>query len=324
METRINNTREYLSKDILEEESIKSFAPIRILQIVFGTCRVDVRHRFVTAPTFWQKCYSIFCIISVIVSCMHVIYVHLYGYYRYQNIRTSATIWLCIFILSNICNLIHSRFLNGEANAKFYVKLQKIDRIMNIDKNEVIQNFTYTISVIISLIIVVFLIMSVCLALAPLSYDLVGSVSVIYIDYSFLTELMHCSQNIYLFSVRLRFINCIIVNYLEGNPIVVPLEHCAIITGSCIFDVCLLVMLSTFCDMFLKETIKTKRLCTRVMALNYEGSVREKARKILIIIEKNSPDFSVYDMWITNSHTFLSLINVIASLTITLLQFIFL
>ncbi|XP_072941888.1 uncharacterized protein [Epargyreus clarus] len=398
METRINNTQEYLSKDILEEESIKSFAPIRILQIFYGTCRVDVRHRFVTAPTVWQKCYSIFCIISVILSHLNLMY--MYGHYTSRNIRCTVTIWIIVILVTNTSNLIHNRFFNGEANAKFYVKLQKIDRIMKIDKNEIINNFMYTVSVLIVLYTVNSLILSIVIALAPTSFDFIGVIGIICSNFSFLTELMHCCLNIYHFSVRLRFINCIIVNYLEGNPvrtkpsrrfhikiplsyiaslshhfetspidvylkelcsifatfrelyqfqvllcysrfipltligvyfilttvkndIDVPFAHFISIGFLSYLDVQTLVILSAVCDIFLKETIRTKRLCTSVMALNYEGSLWKKAKKIRNMIEKSPPRFSVYDMWIINALSILNLIYATTSFIITLLQFIF-
>nr|ARO70284.1 antennal gustatory receptor 12 [Dendrolimus punctatus] len=90
------------------------------------------------------------------------------------------------------------------------------------------------------------------------------------------------------------------------------------------FDLLIALLLSLRCESFYREIKETKRLCIGVMALYQEGPLREKARKMLSLIEEEPPRFNVYDMWQVDASIFVKLISLITSLVVTLLQFAFL
>ncbi|KAG6450772.1 hypothetical protein O3G_MSEX006749 [Manduca sexta] len=84
------------------------------------------------------------------------------------------------------------------------------------------------------------------------------------------------------------------------------------------------LVLSVRYELFFREVKRTKRLSISMLRQYQEGPLREKAKRMLKMIEESPPSFSVYDMWYMDASIFLKMINLVTSLIVTLLQFAFL
>lgn len=212
------SSTEYLSKDILEEGFLKTFTPYHSIQKVLGSCRVDARNRFVTAPTTGQRVYTTVCVTILIMFYFRVL-VHMYGsYYKeYSNIfyllAATLTIQLSIFVI----NLIHVRFLNSNSNVELIVKMQEIERLMQIDKDKTLNSLQFKVH----LITVTFLIL-IALGLFIMCFTSGISTAIlicpfVYCESPFTLEISFCSNIILYFALRVRFVNAIITNHLFGE-----------------------------------------------------------------------------------------------------------
>ncbi|XP_053612639.1 uncharacterized protein LOC128676523 [Plodia interpunctella] len=65
---------EYLSNDILDEDFLNSFALIWRLQLVLGSCRVDARNQFISAPTITHKIYTIAILMFISVGYYQILH----------------------------------------------------------------------------------------------------------------------------------------------------------------------------------------------------------------------------------------------------------
>lgn len=128
---------ESLSRDILNENLIRLFSPFYFVQKILGSCRVDVRDRFVTPPTVMQKCYSLVLVVLSMYSTFNLL--HNFFVKKLVTDRSMITVYMIgVFALFVVCllNVIHVRFVNNAENVKLLLTMQQIDRVMKIDNFE--------------------------------------------------------------------------------------------------------------------------------------------------------------------------------------------
>nr|WCC57911.1 gustatory receptor 41 [Papilio memnon] len=391
---------EYLSEDILDEYFVKTYRCYRRVQILLGSCRVDVRDKFVTAPTKYHKFYSIVLVVAstyLYICTNKLIYDnkipnHSYSYYMY----------FCVMLLSYvsyICNIIHVRFVNSDENSIFLVQLQKVDRLMNVDGNRSMYSFIYHTN-----IITLSILLTSYLLLYGVSWyknirDAIELLGGFCNEVTFAIEISHCANTTLFFVTRLRFLNSIISNHLQKDDIKSQsffptkngmrylaakthdfvstdtyiclraildaynefqkiyrfqvLLYCIKSVGTILtsfniiflsmqdkvklveldlfvyvqipfittFDIFICTFLCVRNQLFYTEIDTTKRLCTKVMCVHYTGPLRDKAKKMLKLIQEAPPKFSVYDMWQMDVFFMLKVFNILTTYIITTLQF---
>ncbi|XP_061378938.1 uncharacterized protein LOC116766385 [Danaus plexippus] len=390
---------EYLSDDLLDEGYLKLFAPFRFCQLFFGSCRIDARDRFVTAPTWGQKAYTVIILILAAALHVYVISYNISKLYEYQIIYNICVLFSTLNFIMYALNIIHVRFMNNENNVKFYIQTQKADRKLKISGNNPCNMVLYYIN----LCSVGFLIVLTLIVLSVVyiySKELFASFAgLLFLQLTSLMEWIFCSNIIIYFCLRLRFINAIMRNHLKGLPngrevnskfflptrksmrCVVANMHelnssatdeylkdifdvisrfqelfrfqvllfCFkfVLTALLVFEFILLAMQNNIlrwlefillpfqtvidlmmivvfcvrCEAFRIEIQDIKRLSTTLLSIYQEGPIREKARKMLKLINEKPPHISVYDMWNMDASTMLNMINVVTTLLVTLLQF---
>ncbi|XP_052758281.1 uncharacterized protein LOC128202339 [Galleria mellonella] len=217
IKTKKNNTcsAEYLSNDILDEDFLSSFAPIRCVQLILGTCRVDGRDRFVTPPTLYQRLYSMILIILICSVQFRIIYIYNQKYNDYRYVFPIAfTLSFCM-ISMYLANMIHVRFYGYKDNVKFYVIMQELDHLLKMNQKNIINQNMYKLNVFtIIFILSIYMIALVIASTQGLSALMTLGIT-LYIDASFVFETNHCSNIMAYFALRVCFVNCIITKYLR-------------------------------------------------------------------------------------------------------------
>ncbi|XP_068628068.1 uncharacterized protein [Battus philenor] len=118
-----------LSEDILDEDFVNIFRPMHFIQYIIGALQVKIQYGYITTSSYGYNVFSIFIWLTNILS-MFVFVAHC---------ESSANSMLTDFYLklSHVLNglillIISIRSSNkGNLNSEIYVKLQKIDRDLN-------------------------------------------------------------------------------------------------------------------------------------------------------------------------------------------------
>lgn len=208
-------TVEYVSKDILEEEFLKSLRLTYNSQILLASTRVIIKDWFVTTPSFIQKCYTL--LIVILLLGLDYVVIDKYDTILFDN-ETIYYLSTCVTglqTLTFISNIIHVRFINGDANVEFFVKLQQIDRCMNIHRNKSITGLQVRTDIFALASILILFIGLLSLAGAKGTAAFWPYMGIAYSQLSFVMELLCCSNIFMYFYIRARFLNSIIKNYLE-------------------------------------------------------------------------------------------------------------
>ncbi|XP_045492434.1 uncharacterized protein LOC123691892 [Colias croceus] len=218
MENLKKHRAEYLSSDILEENFIKSFSPFHVVQTILGSSRVDIRDRFVSPLSRRHKIIAAFSLIITLLLYIYII--HNYAYNKFNKYPAICFITTCstsAYYFIFLCNIINVRFVNADANQKFYLLLQEIDRIMKIDQNDKIYQllFLNNLGTIISS--TVFLAALFFIAIYENFILILGFSGMLYSMLCCIIEWLCCADLLVYFFLRLRFINAIIINHIEGN-----------------------------------------------------------------------------------------------------------
>ena len=209
---------EYLSSDILEENFLRSFYPFRLIQTILGSSRVDARDRFVTAPTVLQKMYTVICLIACFGLYTCSVFFYFNKFALFSNIYYITITSIYIHYTLYLCTVINARFFNNENNVKFYIQLQKIDRKLKVDKNSYLNDVSFYANVVTVSIILVLLATMFILTLSNEKLTEVFSFAgFMWAQLSSTMEWLFCSNLLLYFYIRLRFINAIISNHLEGT-----------------------------------------------------------------------------------------------------------
>nr|XP_032512119.1 uncharacterized protein LOC116766386 [Danaus plexippus plexippus] len=364
---------EYLSDDLFDEGHLKLFAPFRFCQLIFGSCRIDARDRFVTAPTWGQKAYTVIILILVAALQLYIICHYVSQLYEYPIVYHINVLFTALNSILYALNIIHLRFTNNERNVKFYIKTQKIDRKLKISDNNPCIIFLYNVNLC-SVVFVIVMSLIVFFVVYIYNTELFVSFSgLFFCQLTSLIELMFCSNIIIYFYMRFRFINAIIRNHLKGLPykkgrntkffiptrsnmryLVASLHDFStsqiddylkdifdahlqfqelyrwqiikwidfmLLTLLTAVDLFMIIVICIRCEAFSSEIKDIKRLCTTILSLHYEGPLRDKARKMIKLIDEKPHHISIYDMWNMDASTMLNMINVVTTLLVTLLQF---
>ncbi|XP_059045689.1 uncharacterized protein LOC131841390 [Achroia grisella] len=202
------------SRDLISEDLLKSFAPIRCCQYVVGSCRVDCRNRFVTTPTLYQRLYTI--LLSCFVLIVHCILINFF-YIQFKDYRD--IFFLCTSIatfqtLLHFVYIVGARFLNNKKHKELYIKMEQLDNLIidNTDKN--LYNCIYKLNIAtVSITLFAFLLVFIT------SFDRLKKVicitGIIYTDVTFLLETSHYSNLMVYFAMHLRILNRILKNHLN-------------------------------------------------------------------------------------------------------------
>lgn len=212
-----STSSEYLSKEILEEDFIKVFLICNWVQKFMGVSRVDARDRFVTAPSIPQKIYTVlYCIVVICICCI--------GFFAYINDLNTRLFYFTtsgglLIVSTFLSNAIHVRFLNKDDNVAFYIKMQEIDRIMDIQHYKPINAKLYkmhifTLISLIGLSILIFIII-----LFTNKVLVLGFVTLVFSYGGFVYEMAYCSNLIVYFLLRVRFINAIMDSHVQAQSI---------------------------------------------------------------------------------------------------------
>lgn len=201
-------SKEYVSQDILEENFVRCFSVFHIIQELLGTCRVRIRHRFVSEPTVYQKFYT--CICTLITAFSNVVFIKslfMDSFSPTSLVYKVGVIGMIVQFSQYFINTIHIRFFNTEANIQFYLKLQELDKKLKISDN----NLLYDVSYNRHFVQVIFNTSGLIMALIKYDNkwslnDLPRCLSII-ASMSFYWEIMFFYNIVSFIKVRLRYIN---------------------------------------------------------------------------------------------------------------------
>lgn len=210
---------EYLSKDIFEEHFLKSFLPFHILQLFLGTCRVDAKYRFITAPSNYQKLYSCVCLIVVAFNEYLLIDKFVLTRFRGTFVDLLSIFIVTIQFILYAFNIIETRFFSSSANVHLYLKLQQVDRLLIIDQTKILNNIMFNRHLLtLGITILLFLIMIfVSLQLDSLLIVIIKTISMMMVT-SMHLELTLFYNFTYFLTIRLKFFNEILTQHKSvGN-----------------------------------------------------------------------------------------------------------
>lgn len=212
-------TSEYLSKDILDKDFMKVFFIPLLIQKILGSCRIDARDHFVTAPTVPQKLYTIlFKLVSTCISYI-TLYMYLEPLAPYPRLRYLTVVAITINVVFSLCNGIHVRFMNRCENVMFYIKLQEIDRMMDIIHCQPIntmlsQVHNFTLIFFGAMILLLFV-----LTLLNSTVFFYLFISLVMSYGAIIFEISYFSNFVVYFYLRIRFINAIMDNHIHDQQI---------------------------------------------------------------------------------------------------------
>lgn len=112
-----------------------------------------------------------------------------------------------------LCNMIHVRFFNNEANVNFYIKMQEIDRSMGIGVHKVINKYLRLLNNA-SVLLVLAIYCMMLLLFFNMGVKILAYVRLLCMYSIIEFEILFCINLSNYFVLRLRFINSIISNYL--------------------------------------------------------------------------------------------------------------
>lgn len=142
-----------LSADILDEDFIKVFQPMHLMQRLLGFHRVKIEYRFVTETSIYYKFYS--CAVWFLnILCFINKYTYCYQTLPSQSVEDQLKFAL---ILNGIFNTIiawQNNFSYGNLNGQLYVKLQKIDRDLKLNNSKHLNNKLAFLSLILTIFVV--------------------------------------------------------------------------------------------------------------------------------------------------------------------------
>lgn len=206
--------KEFVSHNILEESHINIFSPFHTILMFFGACRVDARDRFVTPPTFSQKIYSLSWLVLLFTLYMAIFFTMYLRFIQNPAVGRIIPLALVLYYGIHIYLVIHVRFTNQEANAKFFLKLHEINQKMKIDTGKRFDKILYKSNLLAVLIVTVPIIILYILALIECAKIFVYFIVLVFTQEVFGLECWYYSNLITYFSMRLSFINGIIYNHI--------------------------------------------------------------------------------------------------------------
>lgn len=207
------STCEYLSQDILEEDFMKSFAPLHFMQKLLCTCRVNAKYRFVTEPTRYQRIFSCLCII--LTSIWEYFYSKIYLIrinFKDSNISLFLTTCGILQYVVYVFNIILTRYTNSKKNVKIYIKIQYIDRLMKIHQIDTLYKILYNRNLFVVFLNIAMATLMITIALLTLNFETAISRVVVFISTTSFHLEMYLFYNLMnLVTIRLKLFNEILM-----------------------------------------------------------------------------------------------------------------
>lgn len=122
-------------------------------------------------------------------------------------------------LLCSSCNAIHVRFLNNDDNVAFYIEMQDIDRIMDINNCKPINTNLYQIHLFTIIAVSGMTVLIFIITLFTHNALIFGFLALSSSYGNFLLEMVYCSNLIAYFYLRVRFINTIMESHVHAQTI---------------------------------------------------------------------------------------------------------
>lgn len=126
---------ERLGEDMLNDDFVQLFYPIHFVQRILGRLRVNMKYKFVTAPSNIYRCYSsLLCLLSILSTIDTIL-----GCWTIFAPNTMDLLLKVLIASTEITNVIiawQNNFQNGHLNSQLYVKLHNIDREIHMHESE--------------------------------------------------------------------------------------------------------------------------------------------------------------------------------------------
>ncbi|XP_013185528.2 uncharacterized protein LOC106131085 isoform X1 [Amyelois transitella] len=116
---------------------------------------------------------------------------------------------MCLCTVSNI------RFINNEENVNFFLKMHQIDRLMKIDTNKFIMSTVYKRNRnTVLILLIAYLVLCTMIILDDVLFFMT-SFGIMYVQMTHMIEVLNFSCLMYYFTLRLKFVNSIILNHIK-------------------------------------------------------------------------------------------------------------
>ncbi|XP_059045691.1 uncharacterized protein LOC131841392 [Achroia grisella] len=337
---KIINT-ENLFQDIIDEDFIKIFQPINTVQSFLGFNRVDIKLRFVTSKTKFWKFYSILLLLINLL-CFYDIVLN----YEFNFTAFSSSIFFKLGItfhqILTIVIMWRNNFLNNNINSQLYVKLQNVDRVLNMhNQNSLNRKFSLLSFISLCLILIFefllsFLIMLIIDSRVVYINKLLENVTKMKQksdkkEPRIKEKVTQMSDDLKIIDEEMRNVLVFGVhNILDALTDFIKLfqfemgSDVKLITRFVLPYVLLLVVMlicMSFMGEFLSSSLKTCReLSISLLSCNDDKS-RRTAKQILSLLVEKKCIVSIYNIFTLNTQLPLNLLVITANYTIVLLQF---
>lgn len=143
---------EQLSEDMLNDDFVQLFYPIHSVQRILGRLRVNMKYKFVTAPSSIYQCYScLLCLLSILCTIDTVL--HCSAIFAPKATDFLLKVLIATNEITNVIIAWQNNFQNGHLNSKLYVQLHYIDREIHMHESEQI-NEKLTVTFLVTTVIV--------------------------------------------------------------------------------------------------------------------------------------------------------------------------
>lgn len=133
---------EFLSPDILDDDFLRPFILHFYTQTILSSNRVVAKDHFATGPsTFGRIITTVVCIVvGTVVYVSWNTYVDIYG--PWPDLYLMSSLGFALKYVSYLCHIIKVKFFDHDAAVKLLIKLQEIDRVMDVNKSKQLQQIT--------------------------------------------------------------------------------------------------------------------------------------------------------------------------------------
>lgn len=135
-----------VSEKILEKNIIKCFSGLRRWQFFLGSNRTVMRGRVVELPNKWHNLYSLMFVVGAAICETYFQMFYFQAFYFRTTIMFYSCLVGTLFVYSsyNTC-LFTARFMNRDLNVQIYYMLQKIDTILQLNRDHYYTDFQATV-----------------------------------------------------------------------------------------------------------------------------------------------------------------------------------
>nr|XP_037871007.1 uncharacterized protein LOC119629394 [Bombyx mori] len=125
-----------MSENSLEEYIHMSFSPIYKYQKFLGSNRISLKAKNkITVANNWEKLYAFLWMLAASYSIHHFIsFFYSYYYERSNIIFLACSLGISMHYLTYILTITYDKFLTREADIDLFIDIQKIDRLLKLDR----------------------------------------------------------------------------------------------------------------------------------------------------------------------------------------------